>query len=139
MTARIEQTLDKQKDLAVVTVIGDVSADQVKRQILSFLADKPTQRVLWDFQGGSLMNLSQEDMQQILAEGAELSEKRRGGRTAIVCTQTVDFGLARMFESLASCYHLPFEIQVFKDRNAAMSWLEASAERVAAGADLSPS
>ena len=126
MTARIEQTLDKQKDLAVVTVIGDVSADQVRRQILGFLTNAPTQRVLWDIQGGSLMNLTQDDMRQIISEGAAFAEKRRGGRTAIVCKETVDFGLARMFETLASCYHLPFEIHVFKDRGKAMSWLMAS-------------
>ena len=125
MTARIDQVVDRKNDLATVTVTGSVDVEQVNRQILGFLGDKPTHRVLWDVRNGSLEKLTAEDMRRIIAEGAPHAAKRCGGRTAILCSKPVDFGLARMFETFASLYHLPFEIHVFTESAEAMEWLFA--------------
>lgn len=52
-----------------------------------------------------------------------MGEKRRGGRTAILCSKPVDYGLARMFETFASLYHVPVDFQAFTERAPAMEWL----------------
>ena len=125
MTARIDQAIDREHDLTTVTVTGSVDVEQVNRQILGLLGGQPTQRVLWDIRDGTLAKLTPEDMRRIISEGAALAEKRRGGRTAILCAKPVDYGLARMFETFASLYHLPFEVHVFGDSGQARDWLFA--------------
>ena len=122
MTARIEQRLER-PDFTVVTVTGNVDAEQVSSQIESFLQDRPTRLVMWDIRNGSLADLSADDLRDIVKRGAPHAERRRDGRTAILCSKPVDFGLARMFQTLANIYHIPFEIEVFRDRAAALNWL----------------
>lgn len=123
MGARIDQTVDHERNLTTVTVTGAVDADQVCRQILGFLGANPTSRVLWDLRSGTLSMLSATDMQRIITDCAEHADKRRGGRTAVLCARPVDFGLARMFETLAELYHVPFDIRVFGEHDEAMAWL----------------
>jgi hypothetical protein len=119
----ITSSLEAENDLTVVTVVGKVDAEQVLRQIISFLTGEPTQLVLWDFREGSLADLSRADLQRIVKRGAPFADRRKGGRTAIVCSREVDYGLSRMFQSFASVQHIPFEIKVFRDIQEARKWL----------------
>ena len=128
MTARIEQLIDRNRDFTTVEVTGAVNADQVCRQILGFLGEKPTSRVLWDIRNGTLAKLTKQDMQHIITECGAHADKRRGGRTAVLCARPVDFGLARMFGTLAELYHVPFDIHVFGEHTEAMSWLGVNSE-----------
>jgi hypothetical protein len=128
MTAQITSTVDRERDFTTVTVKGDVTASDVRNQIVSFLTAKPTQRVLWDIRQGSLAKLSSDGMREILDAGAPHAESRRGGRTAILCAHPLDYGLSRMFEILATLYHLPFDIQVFRDEREAMHWVFESSD-----------
>ena len=123
MTARITQQLDRESDLTTVVVSGAVDVEQMKTQVLGFLKGEPTQRVLWDIRNGSLEKLSMDDMRAIITEAAPHAHKRCGGRTAVLCTRAVDFGLARMFELVAEAYHIPFEIRVFLNEQHALDWL----------------
>ena len=127
MSARILQSTDEEHDLTTVTVLGDVSAGQVRTQIITFLTTRPTRLVLWDIRNGTLSRLSSDDLRELVASGAPYADRRRGGRTAILCSKPVDFGISRMFGTFANIYHIPFEIHVFDEYEDAMSWLLASA------------
>jgi len=119
----ITSTLEAESDLTVVTVVGKVDAEQIASQIISFLAGEPTQLVLWDIREGSLVSLSSNDLQMIVKRGAQFADRRRGGRTAIVCSKDLDYGLSRMFQAFASLQHIPFEIDVFRNLEEAREWL----------------
>jgi len=119
----ITSSLEAGKDLTVVTVVGDVDAGQVLSQIITFLTGEPTRLVLWDIRAGSLAGISREDLQMIVKRGAPYSDRRRGGRTAVICSKEVDIGLSRMFAIFASLEHIPFEMNVFRDIGKAREWL----------------
>src|SRR3954471_19824433 len=122
----ITSSLAADGDLTIVTLVGEVNAEEVASQIISFLTGEPTQLVLWDFREGSLASLSSKDIQMIIQRGAQFADKRKGGRTAIVCSKKVNYGLGRMFQTLASLQHIPFEINVFWDIEEAREWLDQS-------------
>ena len=125
---QITSSLEADSDLTIVTVVGEVNAEQVVNQIISFLTGGPTRLVLWDIREGSLASLSSKDLKMILKRGAQFADRRRGGRTAIVCSREVDYGLGRMFQTLASLQHIPFEINVFRNLEEAVEWLNQSSQ-----------
>jgi hypothetical protein len=124
---RITSSRDHRADLTIVTVEGAVGADQVRERIVGFLTGEPTLLVLWDIRHGSLAEISTDDIRMLVSAGEPHAHRRRGGFTAIVCGRDVDFGLSRMFGTVAELQHIPFEIQVFRDVDAAMRWLLESA------------
>jgi len=121
---QISSSRDMARALTVVKVQGSVSAQQVRDQIVGFLTGEPTRYVIWDVRDGSLSQLSAEDMRMLVTAGAPHAHRRTGGRTAIICATDVDFGMGRMFQTIASLQHVPFEIRVFRDTDEAMSWLD---------------
>jgi hypothetical protein len=121
---RITSSRDERMDLTIVTVEGPVSARQVREQIVGFLTGEPTQLVIWDLRRGSISDISADDIRMLVSAGAPHADRRRGGRTAIVCIHDVDFGLSRMFQIVAELQHIPFEIGVFRQMDAAMRWLK---------------
>ncbi len=122
----ITSSLEAENDLTtVVTVAGKVDVEQVLGQIVSFLRGEPTQLVLWDSREGSLAGLLGADLQLIVERGTPLADSRKGGRTAIVCSKEVDYGVSRMFQTLASLQNIPIEAQVFRSIQEARKWLTA--------------
>ena len=122
---RIDSSLEAANDLTVVTVVGEVHVGQVLSQIITFLTGKPTQLVLWDIRAGSLAGISRDDLRLIVEKGAPYADRRIGGRTAIVCSKELDYGISRMFQTFANIEHIPFEIEVFRDIRGAREWLNS--------------
>jgi hypothetical protein len=122
---RIDSSLEAANDLTVVTVVGEVDVGQVLSQIITLLTGEPTQLVLWDIRAGSLAGISRDELRMIVEEGAPYADRRRGGRTAVVCSKEVDYGISRMFQAFASLGRIPFEIEVFRDIRGAREWLNS--------------
>ena len=119
----IRRVTDAEHDLTVFTVVGAVEAAEVSGHIMAFLTGDPTPLVLWDIRAGSVTGLSIVDVLWIIKRGKPLADRRRGGRTAIVCAQTLDYAVSRMFQSVAEAMQIPFEIGVFRDHEEARRWL----------------
>jgi hypothetical protein len=120
----ISRITSAEEGITYFRVLEEVDAEQVLSQIISFLTGSPTRLVIWDIGGGTLRKLSASDLKMIIARAKPYTGSRAGGRTAIVCTNEVDFGLSRMFEAFAESYEIPFEIRVFRDREKARAWLD---------------
>ena len=127
---------DAEHDLTVFTVVGTVDAAAISDHIMAFLTGDPTPLVLWDIRAGSVTGLSLVDVMGIITRAVPVAERRRGGRTAIVCAQPLDYAVSRMFQSWAEAMQIPFEIAVFRDHAEARGWLHES--RRGEGADGSP-
>jgi len=110
-------------DLTLFEVVGDADAEDVLRQIITFLHEAPTPLVLWDFSRGSMRVMTPEDLRVIAARALPYTHVRRGGRTAILCARDVDFGMARMFQAFAEILAAPFDLMVFRDGDQARAWL----------------
>jgi len=120
----ITRTVEPDTYLTVFTVTDETDAVQVLTAIMAFLLEAPTQRVLWDIRSGSLTALSSHDLHLIVQRAGPFTLVRSGGRTAIVCSREVDFGLCRMFQAFVEEDRLPFEIRVTRDVVEARRWLE---------------
>jgi hypothetical protein len=122
----IIRVTDAEHDVTVFTVGGAVDAAEVSGHIMAFLTGDPTPLVLWDIRAGSVAGLSLVDVMWIIKRAEPFADRRRGGRTAIVCAQTLDYAVSRMFQSFAEVMQIPFEIAVFRDHEEARRWLNES-------------
>ena len=122
--ANITRSISPGNRLTVFTVRGKANADEVIDEIVDFLNGAATPLVLWDFTAGSLAGIPSEGLQRIVEKGKQFAEIRLGGRTGIVCSKEVDYGLARMFQSFAELARVPFEISVFRRMEDARAWLD---------------
>jgi hypothetical protein len=98
---------DAEHDVTVVTVVGAVDAAAVSGHIMAFLTGDPTPLVLWDIRAGSVTSLSIVDVMGIIKRAKPFADRRRGGRTAIVCAQPLDYAVSRMFQSCAEAMQIP--------------------------------
>ena len=119
----IIRATDVEHDLTVFTVVGAVDAAAVSGHIMAFLPVDPTPLVLWDIRAGTVTGLSIVDVLWIIRRAEPFADRRRGGRTAIVCAQPLDYAVSRMFQSVAEAMQIPFEIVVFRDHEEARGWL----------------
>jgi hypothetical protein len=120
----ITRSFEAQNNLTVFTVVDAVNAEQVVAQVVPFLSGEPTQLVLWDCGAGSFALMATKDLQCIVDRGKPFADKRRGGRTAIVCVTDLDYGLCRIFRAYADLSQIPFEINIFRRHNEAREWLQ---------------
>jgi hypothetical protein len=132
----IRRVTDAENDVTVFTVVGAVDAAEVSGHIMAFLTGDPTQLVLWDIRAGSVAGLSIVDGRWIIERAKLFADRGRGGRTAIVCAQTLDYAVSCMFQAFAEAMQIPFEIAMFRDHAEARRWLNEL--RGGEGADSRP-
>ena len=121
----ITRSVESSTGVTMFTVVGEADALEILNQIVTFLREAPTMRVIWDIRNGTLSPLSPHDLRMIVERAGPLTHVRAGGRTAIVCSRAVDFGLSRMFQTFAELAAIPFEIRVARDLDDARRWIEA--------------
>jgi hypothetical protein len=120
----IEKSVNREAGLTVYTVQGTVSGEEIKNAVRDFYKHGPiTRNVLWDLTQAVLTDLSAEDIRSISHVPRKSLELREGGKTAIIAPSDLAFGLGRMYQSSSPPEDLPFEIQVFRETEAAQQWL----------------
>jgi len=111
-------------ELSTFVAQGALSPDEILKAYSVVLNSSPTRLTLLDLSSASLAHISGDSMRELARRVAELGKKRRkAGRTAIVCSRDVDFGMARMFSTLASLEGHPLKFAVFPGPNSARAWL----------------
>jgi hypothetical protein len=113
-------------DLTTVLVSGEVTVPELLAAYSDFLtADAGTSpNVLWDFSAASMAALSAGAIRDLASGLVQAGRgRRRPGRSALLCSREVDFGLARMLALLVEDQGLPVELRVFRDRDVARAWL----------------
>ena len=121
----IERSVVKNAQLTIYIAKGTVSREKIKTAISDFYQHGPvTRNVLWDVSQAVLTDLSAEDVHQISQVPRKFLKLRKGGKTAIVATSDLAFGLSRMYQASSQLEELPFEVQVFRDSETAHEWLK---------------
>ena len=121
----IETLIDQSKDLTIATGTGELSFHDISHAIQSFYEGTPTSNVLWDLREAMVSDISTEHISQIANNLRSFREKGREGKTAIVSSMDVTFGMARMFQLLTeSLGESRIEMRVFRDLDEALQWLE---------------
>jgi hypothetical protein len=120
----ITTSVDNDKQLTTHTVIGEVSFEEGMTTLKQFWEDRPTMNVLWDFRKGSLARVSSVDLERIVDYVAVHSEKRAGGKTAIVVLRDLESGLSRILDTLRDIRGVPFQFKIFRSMEEANQWLD---------------
>jgi hypothetical protein len=116
--------IDEHAAIVTVRVEGALTLDGA-RQTLTELYTDPRYRSpivdLWDLRDAEI-DSGPGDVQRLL-QFIQLSRGDRGSdRTALVVARPADFGISRMYQSLAEAT-LPFSVQVFTQLEEAYAWL----------------
>ena len=119
----IQKKVDSQTDLTVYTVVGKITAKQVKVAIQKFYDGDITSKVLWDLSKSDVGDLTESEIESVALTPRKFAEARSGGKTAIVAPRVLSFGLARMYELQTNIQDFPFKTQTFHTTEEAYQWL----------------
>ena len=122
--APIETSTDYPNDLTIHIVKGDVSAEEIIQRIEEYNSGRVTLRVIWDFSDAIIKDSSNEKLRSVLAAAGQYSEVRKGGKAALVSTETFLFGLQRMYGILTELKNSPVEHRAFRNMEDAREWIE---------------
>jgi len=114
---------DHDKQLTIHTVTGEPSFEEGMAAFKQFWEGKPTQNVLWDFRKASLARLSSEETEAMINYIQQHAEKRSGGKTAILVSKDLEYGISRMARTFAELKNIPFEMEIFRSIEEAIQWL----------------
>ena len=126
--ARIETIHDRERDLAIRTVSGPVSATELVQAIRAFYENEAPRLLLWDFSDAVLDGISALEVQGLAQHAKPFASLRAKGRTAAVFATESGFGLGRMFEINQEIEGSPHAHRSFRDRESALRWLTSGAE-----------
>ena len=120
----IETSIDKKLDLKINRYIGSLDVSEIEDAIAGFYRGKPTRNVLWDFTQANIGEIKTNQVEKLASQVSEIGHSREGGKTALVASQDLIFGLSRMFGSLSSSKNHLAEVKVFRSFEEAISWIK---------------
>ena len=121
--ARIETTVDLEKNLTMYVVNGHLSADEIIEKVIVYYTEHPTKLVLWVMADAFTSGISTGEIEKIILTAKKYSGSRKEGKTAIVGPKEIDYGLGRMYQTFSELEGLPYEYMVFKELEEAKDWL----------------
>jgi hypothetical protein len=123
-TVEKKQSTDAEKDLTTIAVKGRIQTNEFIQALENFYQGEYTLNLLWDLTAADISEMEKHQMEEIISTAKKYAHLRPGGKTAIVTTRAVDYGISRMFEILAEIKNHPIRHHVFYDIKEAKNWLE---------------
>jgi hypothetical protein len=120
----ISYQLDLTRNLILTAASGVLTDDDVltlKRQLATDPAVRAGMSELSDVRGVTDLQVTTQGVRRMVWHDARLEPNAPAPRIAIVATQDVIFGMARMYQQLASDARP--EVGIFRDYNEALQWL----------------
>jgi hypothetical protein len=124
----ITSQVDKTKNLVIYILTGELTLDDIQSTIKSFWeSHELTLNALWDARRAELTNLKSSDMESITAFIGQYThrfEERKGGKSAVVASSDLQYGLSRILGTLYEIKDFPTKLQTFRQMDEAMEWLD---------------
>ena len=124
--ASIISSHDRENSLTVYKVKGLLSAEEMIIAIKTFYTENMTFNVLLDLTEADLSLISTDEIIQIVREIRTYADARAGGRTALVFSTGLEYGLGRMSEAFYEMENIPIDIKSFRSLEQAEAWLGIS-------------
>jgi len=124
--ASIKSLHNREKNLTFHKVNGLLMAGEFISASKSFYTENITLNVLWDLTEVDLSKISTNEIMQIVREIRIYADARAGGKTALVFSTGLGFGLGRMIEAFSEIEDMPIDIRSFKSLEKAEEWLGIS-------------
>jgi hypothetical protein len=119
----IKTDIDIGNQLTIHMVIGNVSYEGVMTNLKRFWESRQTINVLWDFRKGGMAHVSTKEAEAIINYIKHYSEKRPEGKTAIVVSSALDYGMSSVGQTLIEIERISFQIEIFRSYKEAIYWL----------------
>ncbi|MBN2369343.1 MAG: hypothetical protein JXO72_02530 [Vicinamibacteria bacterium] len=126
----IRSSVDRGKGITVHTCTGKLTAQDILDEIKSFYEGDPTPCDIWDFEQADASGVTAADVECISRIAQSYLPLSWIGRTALVSTGSLTYGLSRMYEAYAEIASTGVEVRVFKTSAEAESWLAQEAVAV---------
>jgi len=120
----VQKQHEKKGELTILEVTGRITAEELIDAIKEFYRDGCTAKLIWDIRATDLTTLSTEQLRQVLSIAQSYGHLRPNGKTAIVVTGDLAFGLGRMYEILCEIDQHPIPLKVVKSMDEARAWLD---------------
>lgn len=118
------QLVSRQANLSIFTARGELKPSEIVATYKAFIENGPTPLVLWDITAATLAPLSVRAAQDLARQLTRLNNGcRTVGRSAVVCSREIDFGVANLLISYARLEGHPVQVQTFRTANDATRWL----------------
>ncbi|MBW2237975.1 MAG: hypothetical protein JRF39_02810 [Deltaproteobacteria bacterium] len=122
--ASIKTSYDYKNDLTTHKVEGVFTAKEAKEKIeVYYLGNSITKNTLWDFTKADVSKITTDEYQEIVNVAKKYAHLRKGGRSALVLSKDVGYGIGRMYGALSEIENIPYEIRSFRDIKDAREWL----------------
>ena len=119
----IETVEDLDNNLATHVVKGNINTLAIITKVKAFIADRPTKFEIWDLTEGAIHSLYAEDIESMAQVFKEPAEVGRIGKSALVFSDNLSYGIGRMIEVYFSMEKITVEIQCFRSLKEARQWL----------------
>jgi hypothetical protein len=121
--AEIQKSVDKENDLTIMIVHGQVTAAMIIEALVDFYQGAFTSKLIWDYTDADLTQVKNDELRQISSVAVGYANLRSEGRTAIIVPEALGFGLGRMYEIISENDENPIHYNVFNDVQKAREWL----------------
>lgn len=120
----IKTIFDIDKNLTVHEIAGKLSTSDIIDKLKDYYTgDKITKYVMWNFIKAEVSAITSSDLRKILYYTKEYAHSRLGGKSALVVSKDLGYGLARIFEAFVEIEKFPFELKTFRTLTEAREWL----------------
>jgi hypothetical protein len=123
--ATIDITVHPKWDLTEKIVTGDLTIVEVTAELARFYAGPITKHVLWDFSRATFASIGAADVADFSTTAVSLLRSRWGGKSAIVSTSGLGFGMSRMYEAYRETNQDELPYMTFSTRQEAIDWLRS--------------
>jgi hypothetical protein len=121
--AEIRKEIEKQYDVTIMAASGKITAGQIIDVLIDYYEGEFTSNLIWDYTDADLTDIANADLQRISSASRRYTHLRKKGKTAIVVTEPLGFGLGRMYEIINEMEENPVRYNIFKTRQEALEWM----------------
>lgn len=121
---KVTREIDDTLDLTVYSVQGEIGLDLIFELIDQFYQSPHTLNLAWDLSEADLSKMTIKEIQRIQNYARKYSHLRKNGKTAFIMATDVNFGLGRMYETVAEIDNHHITHCVFKQLDEAKKWFE---------------
>ncbi|MBE0583276.1 MAG: hypothetical protein IH612_05870 [Desulfofustis sp.] len=122
----IERHTYSRHKLTIFNAQGTISAGNILEELQDYYAGQPTLNSLWDFSEADVTGISADDISSLARYIRQRIKDRQGGKSALVFSKDLDFGLGRMIDAQLEIEGSPVAMSSFKNKSDALRWLEIS-------------
>ncbi len=120
----IRTHVDSRKQLTTHTLIGKITVEDLFAEIKKFYDTEPTPNNLWNLLKADVSKIDSFDIKKLAQFPREYVPSRVGGKTALVSSHDLAYGLSRMYKMYAEIAGQNAEIQIFRSLEDAQTWLD---------------